>query len=116
MWWKIILIIFIVVIGYYLYISVTGKKRRDTIIRQIISDSYFLHKNETTNLTDLLHFEAVKKFAEENNGYIQTNYITVDTTINGEKIHTSFFYNSISDNIGVTSTSKIGVFRIGEEI
>ncbi len=106
MWWKIILIMLIIVIGYYLYISVTVKKRRDTIIRQIISDSYFLHKNETKDLTALLDFEAVKKFAEENNGYIQTNYVTVDTTTNEKKIHTSFFYNFISDNIQVTSTTK----------
>ena len=48
----------------------------------------------------------MKKFAEENNGYIQTNYVTVDTVSNGEKIHTTFFYIEHSDDIGVTSISK----------
>ena len=106
MWSESILIILIIVIGYILYINIIGKKRRDKIIRKIISDSYFLHKNETVNLTAVLDFEDVKKFAEKNNGYIQTNYVTVDTASKGEEIHTSFFYITNSDNIGVTSISK----------
>ncbi len=106
MWWKTLLIILIVIIGYILYINITGKKRRDKIIKQIISDSFFLHKNETVNLAPELDLEAVKKFAEENNGYIEKNYVTVDTSTNGEEIHTSFFCIANSDNIGVTSINK----------
>lgn len=106
MWWKTIIIILILVIAYILYINIIGKKRRDKIIKQTISDSFFLHKNETVNLTAELDFEAVKKFAEENNGYIETNYVTIDTTTNGEEIHTSFFCIAHSDNIGVTSISR----------
>ena len=103
MWWKNIL-------------NITGKKRRDKIIKQIISNSFFLHKNETLNLnlTSVLDFEAVKKFAEENNGNIQTNYVTVDTSTNGEEIHTSFFYIANSDNMGVISISKEDYEKIDE--
>ena len=84
----------------------TGKSRRDKILKQIITDSYLLHNNEPINLTGVLHFEAVEEFARENDGYLAENYVSVNTIINGEEIYTSFYHDPLYDSINITSMSK----------
>ena len=102
-WWQIILAVIVIFITY---IMLTGKKRRDKILRQIISDAYFMNKGKKIYLDGVMHFEAVKKFAEENEGFIGGHFASVDITLDNEEIYTEFRYDPDSDNIEVVSISK----------
>lgn len=105
MWWKILLIVVIVVIGFILYISLTGKGRRDKIFKQIIAESFLLHYNKPMRFTGVF-FEAVEEFGRENNGNLEENFVMVDTVINGEEIYSVFSYDPLFDSIDVTSMNK----------